>query len=629
MQIRGLMLDCPSRQAFYEKVLEISSDRFHASVSRVDFRVGDAIQEQMTHDVKMRQDLAVRFSSEYLKPLAESVLQSGNSEPQMKRFERGNQSLTLIAAPVMNIVENKADAVITLMLGGDGHKAEVVLPFLDGISSLASAVLIAKTQSMAAQQKQSTSAVQENGVNAPVQPAVEASAGLAAIQQATALCKVAQYKSTKEFGYSIVNSLCGQLQAEQVIFGIEKGQRIVVEAISGLADFKGSSPGVAIVRQSMEECLDNKSFVLVQRESVEGQAEALPIHQQWSAESNHSAVLSIPLIQGSETTGVISIRRSSEKPFRKEEIVGLLQMLSPYGSALRVVEQANRPFWDQLKSAVGTTAAETMKKGSIGRKAAYACVAMGSLWFLFGSLTYRPILRTRVTAEDLRHFSAPFDGRLQTVHVRPGQEVTEGDLMVEFDTADLQLQLNTLSRQVTSTQVEVRQAISDDNVTLAALARSRVSVLQTQANAINKQIQDARIYAPANGTVVVSDLEQRIGQVFPQGQEIFQFAADGAWLLEIEVPDDIANYVASKQTGTFSAASYPSEKQPFILKHIDGAAMTVQDRNIFMAQAPLESRPEWMKSGMEGTARIETVSRPVWWIVMHRAVDWGRMNFWF
>ena len=108
MQIRGLMLDCPSRQAFYEKVLEISSDRFHASVSRVDFRVGDAIQEQMTHDVKMRQDLAVRFSSEYLKPLAESVLQSGNSEPQMKRFERGNQSLTLIAAPVMNIVENKA-----------------------------------------------------------------------------------------------------------------------------------------------------------------------------------------------------------------------------------------------------------------------------------------------------------------------------------------------------------------------------------------------------------------------------------------------------------------------------------------------------------------------------------------
>ena len=133
-------------------------------------------------------------------------------------------------------------------------------------------------------------------------------------------------------------------------------------------------------------------------------------------------------------------------------------------------------------------------------------------------------------------------------------------------------------------------------------------MLQAQADSISRQIQDARIYAPASGTVVVSDLEQRIGQVFPQGQEIFQFAADGNWLLEIEVPDDIANYVTAEQTGTFSAASHPDEKQSFTLKHIDGAAMTVQDRNVFMARAPLETRPEWMKSGMEGTARVETVS---------------------
>ena len=628
MQIRVLMLDCPSRQAFYEKVLNLSAERFHSGVARVDYKLGDAVNEHMTHDVKMNRDLAERFNTDYLKPLADSVLTSGISEPQMKRYERGNQSMTLIAAPIMNVANNTADGVITLMLGGDGHKAEVVLPLLDGISSLASAVLIAKTQSMVAEQCQTSSDGAAKTNPAVPQPA-ESTEANAAIHQATALSRAAQYKSTKEFGYSIVNSLCGQLQAEQVFLGIEKSQRIVIESISGFADFKASSPGVAVVRQAMEECLDKNNYVLVQRNSLDGLSEALPSHQQWSVESNYSSVLSIPLNQGSETAGVISIRRSADRPFSREEIAGLLQMLSPYGGALRVIEQANRPFAAQLRSAAGTTVADTLKKGSVGRRVAYACLAMSALWFFLGTLTYRPILRTRVTAEHLRHFAAPFDGKLQSVHVRPGQDVAGGTLLAEFDTAALQLQLNSLSRQIASTQIELRQAIHDDDVTMAALARSRVSVLQTQANAVSRQIQDARIYAPSDGTVVVSDLEQRIGQMFPQGQEILQFAAHGAWLLEIEVPDDIANYVAANQPGTFSAASYPAEKQSFKLKHIDGAAVTVQDRNIFMAQAPLESQPEWMKSGMEGTARIETVSRPVWWVVMHRAVDWARMNFWF
>jgi hypothetical protein len=54
----------------------------------------------------------------------------------------------------------------------------------------------------------------------------------------------------------------------------------------------------------------------------------------------------------------------------------------------------------------------------------------------------------------------------------------------------------------------------------------------------------------------------------------------------------------------------------------------MQDRNVFIARAPLEAHPDWMRTGMEGTARVETISRPVWWVAMHRVVDWGRMNFW-
>ncbi|MCR9200225.1 MAG: HlyD family efflux transporter periplasmic adaptor subunit [Planctomycetaceae bacterium] len=634
--IRQLLLDCPSRQAFYQQVLEVAMGHFSAAVGRVDYSVGGAGQAELRHGPQMTTEVAARFSAEYLAPFAQEIRSGGRTEAEMKRYQRGEQTMTLISSPVMNIGEDKCDAVLSLMLSGP-QSADVLLPRLDGIATLASAVLVSKTltarnqtQPAGTQAAGSAAAASAAAGTAQTQPsAASPSADAAALQNMSAFARASQFASTKEFGYSLVNSLLGQLQAEQVSFGVHKEQRVVVEAISGVADFKANSPGVQIVRQCMEECVDHTSPVVVQSEKLEGDFPPLPIHTQWSAESAHASVISIPLKDGDNISGVISIRRAAERPFRAEEVAGLTQMLTPYGNAIPVVEKANRSVGDQLKNAVGTTARNTVKSGSAGRKILLASLAIGLLWFLFGSTTYRPICRTRVTAAQLRHFAAPIDGQLKAVFVSPGQQVKQGELLVQFDTSDIELRLNGLVREIASAELELREAMAADDVASAALARSRSNVLKTQAQALRKQVDDSSIVAPFDGTVVVADLQQRIGQLFPRGDEILQIAAAGDWLLEIEIPDDIATYVAADQVGEFSAAAAPADKHAFTVQHVDGSAITMEDRNVFIARAPLESRPAWMMTGMEGTARIETVSRPVWWVAMHRVVDWGRMNFWF
>ena len=630
--IRAMLLDCPSRQAFFDKVLAVSLQQLGASVGRIDYTVGDSKDFHLQRADAVDQRLAERFSTEYLQPVSEAAFASSSTDAVMKRYQRGNQVMTLLTAPIISIADDKLDAVITLMLGGE-HSGDHLLPRIDGVAAVASAVLVSKTLSARNENQQQAQAA-ANAANAPTPQlnaaaAMAAQAGSADIQTNSALSKVAQFKSTKEFGYSIVNSLAGQLQAEQVSFGLERNQKIIVEAISNVADFKANSPGVQIIRQAMEECIDHESFVLTQNEKLEGDVASLPIHQQWAAESNNASILSVPLKQGNVVTGVVSIRRSMDKPFRQEEVAGLMQMLTPYGAALPVVERANRSMGAQFKAAAASTARDTVSKGAIGRKVLLAGLLLGALWFVFGTLTYRPICRTRVTAANMRHFSAPMDAQLKAVNVEPGQKVSQGDLLVQFDTADLELRLNSLVKEISSAQVELREAMVEEQLAAAAMARSRITVLNAQATTLEKQIQDSTIVAPFGGTVVVADLQQRIGQNFPQGEEILQIAAEGDWLLEIEIPDDIANYVAADQDGVFSAAAAPAEKLPFKLKYVDGAAVTKEDRNVFMARAPMEIRPDWMMTGMEGTSRIETVSRPVWWVTMHRAVDWARMNFWF
>lgn len=636
--IRQLLVNCPSRQAFYQQVLHVAVEQFAASVGRIDFLIGDKQQSELKFGPQMPAEVAARFNNEYLAPFSQTISQRGVTEAELKRYQRGDQTMSLIATPILNIAEDKPDAVLTLMLSGS-QTAEALLPRLDGIATLASAVLVSKTLNARNEARPAT-AGHSAGATTPGSMPPNAGASAANNQQAvnaasaanlqslSAFARASQFASTKEFGYSIVNSLLGQLQAEQVSFGVQKDQRVVVEAISGIADFKANSPGVQIVRQCMEECVDHTAPVLVQSEKLEGDFPPLPIHAQWSAKSNNASVISIPLKDGDEVAGVISICRAADRPFRLEEVNGLAQMLTPYGNAIPVVEKANRTVGDQLKTAVGTTARNTVKKGSTGRKVLLASLAVGLLWFLFGSMTYRPICRTRVTAAEMRHFSAPIDGKLKSVHVTPGQQVKAGDLLVEFDTSDLNLRLNSIIREIASADLELREAMAMDDVAAAALARSRSNVLRTQAQGLRKQIADSSIVAPFDGTVMVADLQQRIGQLFPRGDEILQIAAEGDWLLEIEIPDDIATYVAPEQAGEFSAAASPADKHTFTVQHVDGAAVTVEDRNVFIARAPLASRPDWMMTGMEGTARIETVSRPVWWVTMHRVVDWGRMNFW-
>ena len=144
----------------------------------------------------------------------------------------------------------------------------------------------------------------------------------------------------------------------------------------------------------------------------------------------------------------------------------------------------------------------------------------------------------------------------------------------------------------------------------------------------NSVIEAATIRAPSDGTVILADLDQRIGQEFSQGEELLQFTSGRDWLLEIEVPDDIVHYIDEAQSGAFAAAALPTDRQSFLIQRIDGAATTRRDRNVFIARATVSANPSWMRSGMEGTARIESVPRPVWWVTLHRVIDWARSGFW-
>ena len=50
-------------------------------------------------------------------------------------------------------------------------------------------------------------------------------------------------------------------------------------------------------------------------------------------------------------------------------------------------------------------------------------------------------------------------------------------------------------------------------------------------------------------------------------------------------------------------------------------------KNVFVVEARVDLPYDWMRPGMEGSARIVVGKRPVWWIALHRGIDSVRYNW--
>lgn len=686
--LRSQIRNFSSRSDVVAVLLKFVSQTFATAECRLDFRVREKTEITLQSVPSMPKELAQKFSDKWLGPLALEVQTDAGHSARSKIYERDGQAIFIASAAILDQESQIPDGAISMLIMGRPGEGDLLVAQLDALARVtaqrlselatnrfasfsdfplrakaadveverwSAASVPSATSGGSLQETQSRPMNIANGGDGiprssteiasqsmmspvtagrnPERESAKSDPGETNVPRGTheinpaVLGRIAGHGSPREFAYSLVNALANQFGTEQVAFGITSGQRIVPLAISGLADFKSSSPGVAIMTQAMEECLDFGSLIAVP--TPVGQEPALlPIHRRWSAEAGAASVCSVPLADSEGISAVVSLRRTGERPFTKDELSALTRTLQPYGHALRMLDRATRPLQQHVKLAAKESLQKSFAAGSAGRPVLVVGILLFGCWLILGSLTYRPICTARVVAENMVQMTAPANAKLLKSYVQPGEEVKAGQLLAEFDTAETTLQLQSLEREIASAEVEVRRSITARDTSSAALYKARVGVLMTQAAGLQQRLERARLVAPENGTIVRADLEKRIGQMFAPGDLVLEFAPRGGWNLEIQVPDDIGTLVQPSQIGTFAAASYSSYSMPFEIQYVGGTAQVVDGNNVFIAQAPLAERPEWMKSGMEGTARISTVEKPVWWVLAHRVIDWCRLSFW-
>lgn len=267
-------------------------------------------------------------------------------------------------------------------------------------------------------------------------------------------------------------------------------------------------------------------------------------------------------------------------------------------------------------------------RGHYARKAIAILLAAGAMWFAFGSMNYRVEVPVVVTPGKARLLSMPIDGVVAEVLAIEGDVVSAGDVLCRLDTRELRAQYDELRAELAVAERKRDQGLADRKPVDARLAQADLDLIEARMALLQTRLERTVIRAPVSGVVVEGDLRQSVGATLARGDTLFRVSPPDLWRLELEIPQYAAADVNAPLTGIFASHARPEEAHSFEVDRLLPSAVQRGTRTVYIAEAMITARNEWLRPGMEGTAKVSVGRRRVCWVYLHRILDYLRVQLW-
>jgi hypothetical protein len=538
--------------------------------------------------------------------LTESLTQRGTRARVLKARQSG-EKIAFIAAPVFDSADMQIGAIALVLAPFDEENVVTRLSWLESVMRLASF----------AAGFHGTAGGQAKG------PAAEA--------PNQALARAANYTTAEELAFSITNSLRNKLACEQVGLGLVVRRRVKILSISGLDHVAKQGDGVTCLQAAMEECYDARWTLACQPHSTwtsDDVGFGYGLHKQWSAAARGDAVVSIPLEGNGEVAAVLSLRRRPDEPWTGEQIEQVRSRVEPFAAALVLSRRASRGLLQHVADNAHSAKRALLGPGRRGTKIAAAVAVIAAGWFAFGSKDYVLTVPCSVAPAQVRHVTVPFDGVLFAAAALEGDRVKAGDVLCQMDDRELEQQRGGLLAEIAVLEHEKDRAMAADKPVDVQLALASQKLAQARLDMVNTRIEQATIRSPIDGVVVSGDLRKRIGAVATRGGPLFEVAPLEQWILELYVPEADADDLDAGLGGGFVPHARPEESQAFQITRVRPQSEIHGQKNVYVAEADTDLPYTWMRPGMEGVAKIDVGRRRVWWVALHRAIEYVQFNVW-
>lgn len=423
------------------------------------------------------------------------------------------------------------------------------------------------------------------------------------------------------------NEVAARWQCERASVGFMKGRYVRLRAMSHTEKFSRRMKIVQDLEAAMEECLDQDIEVV-----VPSPAEATYVSRaagELSRRHGPMSILSLPLRRGGKAVAVVTLERPADQPFVLEEVESLRLAADLCTARLINLEEQDR--WFGARAVMGVRKAASLAVGSRHTWIKLAILAVLGLvgFMIFAKGDYRIEAPFVLEPVEQQVVPAPFEGFLKTVLVDPGDTVEGGKTVLgTLDTAELRLKAAADKAERVSYLKQAAAAERDGKLAEGQIARAQADRIAAQIDLVEYQITQATLISPLGGKVVSGDLKRQIGAPVKTGDVLFEVAPLEALRAELSVPEEDVADLLARQEGELMPLSQPGVRIHFVVERINPVAEVVDQKNVFKVRVRLDETQPWMKSGMEGLAKVSVGERRYAWIWTRRIISWIRMELW-
>lgn len=239
-------------------------------------------------------------------------------------------------------------------------------------------------------------------------------------------------------------------------------------------------------------------------------------------------------------------------------------------------------------------------------------------------------LPAQVESAEQRAVTVPFDGRIERIEVRDGDEIVAGQtVLARMDTRDIDKQL---------TQFRTEQAVAISRREAARGSRDAAAVREEELNVelltIRIAMESAKreaatILSPINGIVRLNDGPDQSGSFAGLGTKLMDVLDPAQKRLAVTVSPRVRARIDENAEGRFRPDADPTREMQFQLASI---ALTPEgiDADTFAARTRLldaaEAKPAIV--GMRGVATFTVGNAPIAILLWNRLRDWAILTFW-
>ncbi len=449
----------------------------------------------------------------------------------------------------------------------------------------------------------------------------------------------------------LANDLSRQLSLDRVAIGWIKGVGqtsgvIRVVAISDTEQLDRRMDMVRAIEGAMDECLDQEQAVMHpapdEREDVMLSQAITHEHRKLASSDASLRVASVPLRDGDDVIGVITVERAGDEspldPRIIEWVQASMDLVTPVLKVRRSDDRmlATRAWRSTLKAgswAVGP-------KHTVWKLVGILVLAL-LLVVTFVQLPYKVDAPFELQAKTSRVISAPFAGVIERLGegIAKGARVKEGDLLIQMRTTEVGLALEQAIAQQTQAQARADAAMEAGDTFERTQAKAEIEGLVARIEQLNYNLERAEIRAPIDGVVVDGELERRIGSTIELGEPMMVVAQLDKLEFVGRVDDRDISYVEQGMAGALARKSRPGERIPISVDRVVPLGRPEDGSNVFEIRGSIDfdaMDPELaqefrasLRPGMEGTAKLDTGEKSIAWILSRRIRDTLRMWMWF